>query len=238
MNKNINLVLSAKGGVGKSTLFYMLALANETNDRSFFVDCDSAVSTSTNQVKFLQGLKPSRFGIMHMQDSKNKLDRQMIFNHFLNLSQKDFENFYMDFGSGESDAFTSLLEKDFSIQEFKQIEAELNCTISLLVVIGGGGAYRTSTDYLKKLVELVDGQLPITIYINEFSFLNHPQLIDEVKNFALVKKNKITSVKPFGDFDPTTSTDKAILGNIENGLGLQGFKFVQRIKILKELAKL
>lgn len=237
-NKNIKFVTSAKGGVGKSTLFYMHALLNQANDKSYFVDCDSAVSTSTNQLKFLQGLMPSRFGIMHMKDGKGKLDRHLIFNHLLELSQKPFTDFFMDFGSGESDAFASLLEKDFTIQEFKQIESELNCTISLFVVIGGGGAYKSSTDYLKKLVGLVDGQLPIIIYINEFSFLNHPHLIDEVKNFAETKKNKITSVKTFGDFSPTTSTDKAILGNIEQGLGMEGFKFVQKIKILKELAKL
>ena len=53
MKKELNFVLQAKGGVGKSLLTYLLGLAKQTQDSTLFVDVDSSTKTSTRQLIFL-----------------------------------------------------------------------------------------------------------------------------------------------------------------------------------------
>ena len=53
--KQFHFNVQAKGGSGKSMLTYLQALKNETSQRSYFIDLDSSVKTSLQQLKFLQG---------------------------------------------------------------------------------------------------------------------------------------------------------------------------------------
>ena len=104
--------------------------------------------------------------------------------------------------------------------------------------MAGGGAYEACTKYLQKIVELVNGVFEVNIYINHATFLNYQPLIEEVEAYAAIKKNKINSVKLFGDFDNTTAPHKNILSIIEKGKGIESYVFVEKIKILKELSKI
>lgn len=228
--------LQAKGGVGKSFLTALIALKNEDNPKTYFVDLDSSVKTSSQQLKFLQGRTPPRFASMHLLDNRIKIDRQLLFENLHTLSQKDYEEFYLDFGAPESTEFPSLFGEDYTIGEFKQIEKELNAQFILNIVIAGGSSYEACTNYLQRITDLVKGALEATLYINEATFINKDK-IKELTAFADLNRNLISRVKLFGDFDSTTSPHKNILKKMEGGEGLKSYVFVERIKILKEIAK-
>ena len=236
--KQFQFNVQAKGGSGKSMLTYLQALKNETNQRSYFIDLDSSVKTSLQQLKFLQGKTPRRFALMNLLDNRDKLDRQLLFENLMELSHKDYDEFYLDFGAPESDQLPSLFSKDYSIEEFKQIESELSAQFIFNIVVAGGGAYEGCTSYLQKLSALLDGGCPVNIYINQSTFINHAHLVDEITAFAKARKNEINAVRFFGDFDNTTSPHKNILRSIEQGKGIDAFAFVEKIKILKELSKI
>src|ERR1039457_2408048 len=236
--KQFQFNVQAKGGSGKSMLTYLQALKNETNQGTYFIDLDSSVQTSRQQLKFLQGKKPARFAMMNLLDGRDKLDRQLLFENLLELCGKDYDAFYLDFGAPESDQLPSLFSKDYSVEEFKQIESELSSEFIFNIVVAGGGAYEGCTAYLKKLSGLLAGAFVVNIYINQSTFVNHTHLIHEIEAFANGRKNEITAVKFFGDFDITTSPHKNILFSIEQGKGMEAYFFVEKIKILKELSKI
>jgi cellulose biosynthesis protein BcsQ len=236
--KKVHFISQAKGGAGKSMLTYLLALKNESNTRSYFIDLDSSVMTSSKQLQFLKGQKPTRFALMNLLDGRDKLDRQLLFENLLELTQKDYDDFYLDFGAPESDQLPSLFTKDYSALEFKQIEQELNCEFIFNIVVAGGGAYPGCTQYLQKMTDALDGNFQVIIYANQATFQNHLSLIDELKAYTESKQNKVSSLKLFGDFDITTAPHKNILRLIEEGRGTEAYVFIEKIKIQKELSKI
>lgn len=235
--KQFQFNVQAKGGSGKSMLTYLQALKHQTNQRSYFIDLDSSVKTSLQQLKFLQGKTPPRFALMNLLDSRDKLDRQLLFTHLLELAKKDYDEFFLDFGAPESDQLPSLFSTDYTIEEFKQIESELSARFVFNIIVAGGGAYEGCTRYLQKLSRLLNGTFAVNIYINQRTFINHAHLVAEIEAFAKAKENEINAVKYFGDFDNTTSPHKNILHSIEKGRGMEAFAFIEKIKILKELSK-
>jgi hypothetical protein len=243
-NQNLNNMqqfhfnIQAKGGAGKSMLTYLQALQQQANNRSYFVDFDSSVQSSCQQLKFLQGRNPSRFAMMSLLDHREKLDRQLLFENLYQLSQKDYDQFYLDFGAPESDQLPSLFSKDYTIEEFKAIQDELEACFVFNVVIAGGSAYEPCTQFLQKIATLNKGVFDVMLYINEGTFTGTPQLIEELTAFAAVEQNYISAVKLYGDFDITTAPHKSILQKISDGKGLEAYQFVERIKIQKELSKI
>ena len=235
--KNFHLIIQSKGGAGKSMLMHLIALKNEFNKRSYFIDIDNSVKTSTQQLRFLQGKQPPRFAIMNLLDSREKIDRQLLFENFMELSTKDYDDFYLDFGAPESDQIPSLLSKDYTIEEFSQIETELNARFIFNIVVAGGGAYEACTAYLQKMVDLLSGSFEVNIYINESTFINHPHLIAEIIAFANDSGN-VKQVKRFGNFDITTAPHKNILHYIEQGRGMEAYQFIEKIIIQKDLSKI
>lgn len=234
--KKFHFNLQSKGGVGKSFLTSLLALKYETDPNVYFVDLDSSVKTSSQQLKFLQGKNPPRFASMNLLDYRNKIDRQLLFENLLLLSQKDYTDFYLDFGAPESTEFPSLFSSDYTIDEFKQIETELSVQFILNIVIAGGSSYDACTTYLQHIIELVKENFEVNLYINQATFINKDK-IEELLIYAQIYKDCISEVKLFGDFDNTTAPHKSILKKIEEGLGMSAYVFVERIKILKEIAK-
>jgi hypothetical protein len=236
--KQFQFNVQAKGGSGKSMLTYLQALKYETDERVYFIDLDSSVRSSLQQLKFLHGKKPTRFATVDLLDNRAKIDRQLLFEKLAEESQKDYDSFYLDFGAPESDQLPSLFSKDYTIQEFKQVQDELDAKFIFNVVIAGGGAYEACTHYLQKIVSLAGGFFDINIHINQGTFSNHQHLVEELKIFAALSENHIAAIKSFGDFDNTTAPHKSILQKIEEGRGMKSYVFVEKIKINKELSKL
>lgn len=236
--KQFHFNIQSKGGCGKSMLTYLQALKNECNNSSYFVDLDSSVKTSTQQLKFLHGKKPARFAVMNLLDSRGMIDRQLLFQNLLELSKKNYDDFYLDFGAPESDQFPSLFSIDYTADEFKSIEEQLESKFIFNIIIAGGGAYEGCTNYLKKVTNLLNGAFEVNIRINEATFYNHPHLITEIVSFSETMPDKIRHVKYFGDFDSTASPHKNILNIIEKGRGAEAYVFIEKIKIQKELTKI
>jgi hypothetical protein len=235
--KIFNFNVQAKGGAGKSMLSYLFALKEQNNDGAYFVDFDSSVKTSMQQLKFLQGRTPARFAVMSLIDEKEKLDRQLLFQNLWELSQKDCDIFYLDFGAAESEQLYSLFSKDFTNEEFKLIEQELNAQFIFNIVIAGGGAYQSCTAFLQKMTGLINGIFPVNIFLNESTF-GSQRLLNEVNLFASSHTGKVKAVKAFGDFDATAAPHKFILQKITEGRGMEAYAFVEKIKIQKELSKI
>lgn len=230
--------IQAKGGCGKSMLTYLMALQNQANPRAYFIDLDSSVRTSLQQLRFLQGKTPPRFATVDLLDHNARIDRQLLFERLQAESEKDFDSFYLDFGAPESDQFPSLFSKDYTVEEFKAVQDELEVKFVFNVVIAGGSAYPACTSYLQKIVAVAGGVFEINIYINLSTFTNHAMLVAELKTFGADAGNHIHAVKEFGDFDITTAPHKNILRKVEKGLGLEAYLFIEKIKINKELSKL
>ncbi len=230
--------IQAKGGAGKSMLTYLQALKQQGNDRAYFVDFDSSVKSSCQQLRFLQGKTPSRFATMSLLDSREKLDRQLLFENLYELSQKDYDCFYLDFGAPESDQLPSLFSKDYTIEEFKDVQDQLNAQFIFNVIIAGGSAYEPCTNYLQKITILNGGVFVTNIYVNESTFAGTPQLIRELMAFRSATENHIGAIKLYGDFDITTAPHRSILQKISEGKGIEAYAFIERIKMLKELSKI
>ncbi len=236
--KEFQFNVQAKGGAGKSMLTYLQALKQQGNDRSYFVDFDSSVKSSCQQLKFLRGKTPSRFGEMSLLDRREKLDRQLLFENLYELSRKDYDCFYLDFGAPESDQLPSLFSTDYTIDEFAAIQEELAARFVFNIVIAGGSAYAPCTHYLQKITSLNKGIFEVNLYINESTFTGTPQLVDELTLFAEAGENYVSAVKFYGDFDITTAPHKSILQKISEGRGLEAYGFIEKIKIQKEISKI
>ncbi len=230
--------IQAKGGAGKSMLTYLQALKQQGNDRAYFVDFDSSVKSSCQQLRFLQGRTPSRFAMMSLLDSRDKLDRQLLFENLFQLAQKDYDCFFLDFGAPESDQLPSLFSKDYTIEEFKAVQDELNAQFIFNVVIAGGSAYEPCTQYLQKIVLLNRGVFETNIYINESTFAGTPQLVKELMTFGASGEKYINAIRLYGDFDITTAPHRSILQKISEGKGLEAYEFIEKIKMQKELSKI
>lgn len=230
--------IQAKGGAGKSMLTYLQALKQQGNDSAYFVDFDSSVKSSCQQLKFLQGRTPSRFATMSLLDRREKLDRQLLFENLHELSKKSYDLFYLDFGAPESDQLPSLFSKDYTIEEFKAIQDELDAQFIFNIIIAGGSAYGPCTHYLQKITLLNKGTFEVSVYINEGTFAGTPQLIDELVTFGEAKENHVTGIRLYGDFDSTTAPHRSILQKISEGKGIEAYEFIEKIKMQKELSKL
>lgn len=236
--KKFQFNVQAKGGSGKSMLTYLQALREQANDRAYFVDFDSSVRTSRQQLKFLQGKTPPRFAVMGLLDSRDKLDRQLLFENLQQLTEKDYNVFYLDFGAPESDQLPALFSRDYTAEEFKQVEEELGVEFTFNVVIAGGAAYEACTNYLEKITALAGGLFDVCMYLNQSTFTGSPQLVEELQAYRVLNAGLITGLRLFGDFDVTTAPHKSILQKSGEGKGMEAYAFVEKIKILKELAKI
>jgi hypothetical protein len=236
--KTIYFNIQAKGGTGKSMLTYLQALKHEDNAAVCFVDLDSSTFTSKRQLKFV-GVKNSVFQI-DIFDRLKKIEREKLFQILEALSAyQDFTQVYIDFGAPESEQLPGLFSIDFSIDEFKEFETGLQVKFVFNIILAGGTAYVSTFNYLKKMLELVNGRFEINVYANSFTFHNHEHLIDELKTFATKTKGLVKRVVSFGDIHADRSSGQMITANVTEGKGMDGYhSFAARTIIKREIAKL
>jgi hypothetical protein len=235
--KTIYFNIQSKGGAGKSMLTYLQALKNEENELSAFVDLDSSTKTSKKQLKFI-GVK-SRLFEVDIFDSIKKIEREKLFQIVEKLNDTEYTDIYIDFGAPESEQLPSLFSIDFSIEEFKLFEKELNAKFVFNVIVAGGTAYVSSVEYLKKITESIKGNFEVVIYANEFTFQNYSHLIDELKAFAKSTKGLIKDVKPYGAIQVDRNSGQLITENIKEGKGLSEYtSFAAKTIIKREICKI
>src|SRR4051794_34086751 len=103
--------IQAKGGAGKSMLTYLQALKNEDNEAALFVDLDNSTKTSIKQLKFLKDKQ--RLVETDIIDAFRRIEREKLFQVLENLSQMEFEEYFLDFGAPESEQLPNLFSLDF-----------------------------------------------------------------------------------------------------------------------------
>ena len=239
MKKKFFLNIQSKGGSGKSMLTYLQALKNETNEKTCFIDLDSSTKTSTQQLKFIGSHATNRIIQIDMFDNLKKIEREKLFDIFSALNTYNFEEYYIDFGAPESEQFPALLKLDFTVDDFKEFEKELNAEFIFNVIVAGGTSYMSSFNYLKEITTLIDGKFDVNVLINDFTFANYPILIEEIKAWAKGNKGKIKEVKQFGAILVDRASGQKIIDNVKLGLGLQDYtSFTSKTILKRELKRI
>lgn len=234
-----NIILQSKGGVGKSYLTYNFSLLYEKDESIFFLDADASTKTSsTTLLKHLHGKNPARVGSINWISQNLKIDRQLMLSDLEEYSKTNYKTIIMDMGSTESQEFLNLIKNDYTLDEFKGFETYLQSTFVFNIVISGGAAYKPSTAYMNEIVNILKGQFEIVLFINENTFENQKELIEEIKNYAQLKKGFIKTIKYFGGMDISSNPIRRIMGFMNQGLGLDAYPHIERLNINKELAKL
>ena len=237
--KTMYLNIQSKGGAGKSMLTYLQGLKHQENDQVAFVDLDSSTQTSFKQLKFICDKNQDRVLRIDIFDNFKKIEREKLFQIFEALNAFNYKEFFIDFGAPESEQLPGLFSIDFSIDEFKQFEKELNVKIVFNVVVAGGTAYTSSFLYLRRIADLVNGKFDVFAYINELTFVNYPVLIDEVKQWVKSTNSLVKEVKFFGAINVDRSSGQQITENIKEGRGISDYtSFASRTIIKREIAKL
>jgi hypothetical protein len=235
--KNYYFNLQSKGGSGKSLLTYLQGLKHENDDTVAFVDLDAASHTTTRQLSFI-GLKERLFEIKLLDDIK-RIDREKFFKMIEGLNVTTFKDIYVDFGSSESEQILHLFSMDFSIDDLKLFETEMEARFAFNIIIAGGTSYEPCFQFLKQLLLATNGKFDAYVFINEFTFRQHTNLIQEVNSFSKSTKGLIKEVKLFGNIYPERQSGIEIISNIKNGLGLDNYKsFPTKIIIRNELNKI
>jgi hypothetical protein len=172
-------------------------------------------------------------------DQLKKIEREKLVDVFEALKATDFENIYVDFGAAESEQFPKLFNIDFTLDEFKGFENEMEMQFVFNVVLAGGTSYQSSFTYLKRIAESLKGKFEVYAYVNEFTFRNYAPLIDEVRTFVKNTRGLIKGVKPFGDIYVDRNSGLAITENIKEGRGMADYySFTSRTVIKREMAKI
>ena len=224
--RKLNFILCSKGGVGKSMLTFLLALVKENDEHSVFIDLDNSTQTSTKQLKFLG---KDRTETVSLLNEKEVLVRDNLVSYLESLVSSPFQEFYFDLGSPESEQFPALLDRDIPFKEFLD---ELGFEAHFHVVIGGGGAYKASIEYLEKLLKSLHGNFEITVWKNITSFNKFQQLADELKQIC---HDLAIRFRQFGDFDPSSNLGNQILDGIRLGNRIADYQTGAKLRLKKEL---
>lgn len=235
--KTIYFNVQAKGGTGKSFLTVLQALKEEKNESALFVDLDSSTQSSMKNLKFLSGKTPARLFSANLLDDRKKIVRDKLLSTIESLlALKDgYEKFYLDFGAPESEQFPALISHDLKPKDLKAFEEHLGVKFVFNIIVAGGTAYVSCTEYMSNLATLLDGMFEVNILANKFTFYNFSHLLEELKENAEKNTKLISSFKPFGDIDVSSDTGKAIMVNIEQGRGYDDLSFSAKLKINNEL---
>ena len=115
---------------------------------------------------------------------------------------------------------------------FKEFTDELNFTVIFHIVIGGGGAYTASVDYLQKMMRALNNDFEVQVWQSITTFNNFQSLAGELKKNCDKLNIKF---RPFGDFDPSSNLGSQILDGIRKGYGINDYQTGAKIRLRKEL---
>lgn len=238
--KTIEFIVQAKGGTGKSFLAYLFALKQEKNEKALLVDLDSSTQSSKKNLKFLMGRDPVRLIASNLLDDRKKIVRDKLLSTIEGLVSlpEDYEHIYLDFGAPESEQLPALISHDLQPKDLKAFEEHLGVKFVFNIVVAGGTAYVSCTDYLQQLVDLVGSLFETNVIANENTFYNFNHLLEELKVYVEKKGNKNIKYKSFGDIDVSSDVGKAIMVNIEQGKGFDELSFIAKLKMRNELEKI
>jgi hypothetical protein len=92
-------------------------------------------------------LGEDRTETLSLLNDKEVLVRDKFIAYLESLVDTPFNDIYFDFGAPESEQLPALIERDLPFKEFLD---ELDFQAHFHIVVGGGGAYTSSVEYLQK----------------------------------------------------------------------------------------
>lgn len=224
--KKLHFIVQAKGGVGKSLLTYLIALAKEQNENCFFVDVDSSTKTSVQQLKFLG---ENRQETLSLLDRDEYLIRDNLIQYLEAIQEAPFTEFVFDFGAAESEQLPALIFRDIPFGEFLQ---ELGYEVVFHVVIAGGSSYTASVAYMHKMFKILNGEFDILVWQNLYTFQKWEALSEELAGNC---RNIDLKLIPFGHFEPKSNIGAHILEQVRKGNGINSYPIGARLRMKKEL---
>lgn len=232
--------IQAKGGTGKSFLTVLQAYKEEENNDSLFVCLDTSTRSTMKNLRFMEGKNPKRIAEASLLDERMKIVRDKLLSTIeaLNQIENGYDRFYLDFGAPESQQFPELISQDLTPKDLKAFEEHLKVKFVFNIVVAGGTAYTSCTEYLDKLVQLLGDMFEVNILANKATFYNFNHLLDELGKYTKEMGSKVASLKVFGDFDTANDTGKVILANIEQGNSVKELSFTANLKMQNELQKI
>ncbi|MEO6685517.1 MAG: hypothetical protein ABIN24_06110 [Dyadobacter sp.] len=226
MMKKLHFIAQAKGGVGKSLLMYLFALKNHKDPSCLFVDLDSSTHTTKRQLGFV---KEENLDSVSLLDEKGLLIRDNLISYLEALAKTDFDHIYFDLGAPESEQLPALMQFDLPLDSFAYL---LDFKIIFHVVIGGGGAYNASVDYLIKMEEVTGKKFLINVWQSMATFRKFPHLAQELHENCL---NAGLNCYGFGDFEPESYLGSQILAGVRQGIGIDEFTTGPKLRLQREL---
>lgn len=127
---------------------------------------------------------------------------------------------------------------DYTVDEFKEFANGIGAKFIFNIVVSGGPAYVSCMSYAKEVITQLQGKFEVHIYLNEYTFQNNPELIDEVKQYAETKKELVKEVKPFGNIAVDRMSGQNIMDNVREGKGFSEYSgFATKTIMKRELQK-
>lgn len=217
--KQFNFIIQSKGGVGKSFFTYLIGIKHEEIKETLFLDVDGSTKTSTNQLKFLWEEK--RIGSIHLLDAQQRIARDLLFGSIEETATLPYTKFILDFGAPESEQLPALFSRDIQEKDLKGFADYLESEFIFHVIIAGGTAYAACTDYLKQIVKVIGTEFKIVAWVNENTFLNYSNQIQDLEEASKVLQFEI---QRFGNILSGSVFDTKVGTNIKDGLGSEGIK--------------
>lgn len=225
--KTVQLILQAKGGVGKSLFTWFVAHA-EKDSKTAFIDLDESTRTSANRLESIVGNKRIRH-VEILNDSK-RLEREKIISLFESLSKAQSPNVYIDFGASESEEFRKLLTYDIPAEILSTELINLEIQLQIYVVIAGRDSFVSCYNYYENLIKYLVNYFKTIILLNEGTF-GSSEAIEIVKN-KLIAEN--TDFKCFGKLGDSES-GKDVIKILTEGKGEESLNLMGRIAFKKAL---
>ncbi len=224
--KKVIFIAQAKGGVGKSILAYLTALSMFQEESSLFADCDSSTETSTKQLHFMGS---DRTETVSLLNHEGVLVRDKLISYLDSLKNTPHHTIVLDMGAPESEQLPALFQFDIPLKELADL---LDFDIHFRIVIGGGGAYKSSMEYAIKLLKALKNEFKVELWESKTTFNNFIQLEDELKSNA--EKLGLPLIQ-FGNFAPSTDIGSTILDGIRRGLTLDEYPIGAKLRLMAEI---
>lgn len=176
--KILKMVVSAKGGTGKSILTFLLA---EKYSNALVLDMDSETPTTSSHLAYR---KPK---FVSFKNESATIDRGYFMDLLEQISKASNQLIIADLGAAESGQFPEfLIDNDSETLQGNLLNS--NITLELHCVVAGGDMFITTASYLNTLAEAAKGLIPIKVMVNgyfEMHRLQKEQLDIVVKKYDL-----------------------------------------------------
>ncbi|MEA5429273.1 P-loop NTPase family protein [Arcicella lustrica] len=225
--KQINLILQAKGGVGKSLFTWFVAQA-EKDKKTSFIDLDESTKTSANRLESVVG--KNRIRHVDILNDYKRLEREKIIALFESLSKVQSPTIFIDFGAAESEEFKKLLEFDIPAHILKEELSQMGIDLRFYIIMAGRDAFVACYSYYEKLKLLIETHFQIIVLINEGTF-------SDAETITLVKQNFIDTgalFKGFGNLGNAES-GRDVIKILTEGKGEDALNLMGKITIRKVL---